>query len=191
MAYRKTAKVTAALEARREAIVAAAADVVARHGFEALSTVTVAERAGISVGLVYKYFPDSREIWLAVVARALARDVAAIRAAAMAERYPLNALARSVEIFYGRLQEPRLVAALAGEADYAGAIRNELARLMKPALPDMLPVEQKRFAAGVFGACLGFFDVVGPTKRGADAARDFVLLGLGIPAATARRVGTL
>ena len=96
MAYRKTEKVLANLEARRNSILASAIDVIARSGMEGLTTDAVAERAGVATGLMYKYFPDKAELIAAVVAHLLARDVAAIRDAAQAEKDPLHALAAAM-----------------------------------------------------------------------------------------------
>jgi len=70
MAYRKTEKVLANLEARRNSILASAIDVIARSGMDGLTTDAVAARAGIAAGLMYKYFPDKTELVAAVFAKA-------------------------------------------------------------------------------------------------------------------------
>jgi AcrR family transcriptional regulator len=51
-----------------EAIVEAAVQILERRGSEGLNTNRIAERAGVSVGSVYQYFPDKHAI-LAAAAR--------------------------------------------------------------------------------------------------------------------------
>lgn len=52
-----------------EAIVTAAAHILAEQGFEAMSTNAIAERAGTSIGSVYQYFPHKESILAAVLER--------------------------------------------------------------------------------------------------------------------------
>lgn len=62
---RSTARLTALLDA--------AAEVVDEIGFERLTTAMVAERAGASIGTVYRYFPDRIALLQALGARNLER----------------------------------------------------------------------------------------------------------------------
>ena len=62
---RSTARLTALLDA--------AAAVVDEIGFERLTTAMVAERAGASIGTVYRYFPDRIALLQAIAARNLDR----------------------------------------------------------------------------------------------------------------------
>ncbi|HVV93184.1 MAG TPA: TetR/AcrR family transcriptional regulator [Hyphomicrobiales bacterium] len=50
-----------------EAIVVATAQLLTDHGFEALTTAEVAERAGVSIGSLYQYFPNKQALAAAVV----------------------------------------------------------------------------------------------------------------------------
>lgn len=54
---------------RREAIVDAAASAFAEGAFEPPSTAEIARRAGISEGLIYRYFPNKRALLLTVLRR--------------------------------------------------------------------------------------------------------------------------
>lgn len=59
--------------ARIDALLDAAADVVDEIGFDRLTTAMVAERAGASIGTVYRYFPDRIVLLQALRDRALLR----------------------------------------------------------------------------------------------------------------------
>lgn len=58
---------------RIEALLDAAAAVVVEHGIEHLTTALVAERAGASIGTVYRYFPDRVAVLVALAERNLER----------------------------------------------------------------------------------------------------------------------
>jgi AcrR family transcriptional regulator len=52
-----------------EAILAAAAQILVRNGIEAATTNHIAERAGVSVGTLYQYFPSKEAVIFALVER--------------------------------------------------------------------------------------------------------------------------
>lgn len=58
---------------RVEALLDAAAAVVVEHGIEHLTTALVAERAGASIGTVYRYFPDRVAVLVSLGERNLER----------------------------------------------------------------------------------------------------------------------
>lgn len=64
--------------ARLTALLDAAADVISEIGFERLTTAMVAERAGASIGTVYRYFPDRIAVLQALAARNLDRVVSRV-----------------------------------------------------------------------------------------------------------------
>lgn len=76
-----------------DSILEAAAQVLEREGAAGLNTNRVAERAGVSVGTLYQYFPDKDAILLAVAERALATP-GAVRAQ---HRTLVEALMRAIE----------------------------------------------------------------------------------------------
>ena len=57
-----------------DAIVEATGEVFARSGFKKTTTAGVAERAGVSVGSLYQYFPDKQALIGAFFERRLAED---------------------------------------------------------------------------------------------------------------------
>jgi AcrR family transcriptional regulator len=52
-----------------EAILTATAHILVRHGFEAASTNRIAERAGVSIGSLYQYFPSKDALVAALLER--------------------------------------------------------------------------------------------------------------------------
>ncbi len=60
-----------------EAIVEAASQVLERDGAAAFTTGAVAERAGVSIGTLYQYFPDKQAILAAAAKRELGEGSAA------------------------------------------------------------------------------------------------------------------
>lgn len=56
-----------------EAILEAAAHILVAHGFEATTTRQVAERAGVSIGSLYQYFPSKEALITALVERQVQR----------------------------------------------------------------------------------------------------------------------
>lgn len=67
-----------------EAILAAAARVFVREGFAGATTNRIAERAGVSIGSLYEYFPNKDTILVALVDRHIA-DGEAVLAEAVAD----------------------------------------------------------------------------------------------------------
>jgi AcrR family transcriptional regulator len=61
-----------------EAILQAAAQVFERHGYAAGTTNRIAQRAGVSIGSLYQYFPNKDAILVALVHRHLAQATAAL-----------------------------------------------------------------------------------------------------------------
>lgn len=66
-------------EATVEAILEAAAQVFERHGYAAGTTNRIAERAGVSIGSLYQYFPNKDAVLVALVRRHLAESMAALQ----------------------------------------------------------------------------------------------------------------
>lgn len=102
MAYRRTPATRRRAEERRAALVRAARDLVAHHGFAAAKITAIAHSCGTSVGLVYTYF-DNRDALLATVFReAAAHELAAVRSATLAATAPPDRLDAFIRTFAGR-----------------------------------------------------------------------------------------
>lgn len=68
-------------QATFDAVLEATARILRQHGIAALNTNRIAERAGVSVGTLYGYFPDKAAILVALARRIMADDRAALLAA--------------------------------------------------------------------------------------------------------------
>ncbi|PZQ58257.1 MAG: hypothetical protein DI570_18175 [Phenylobacterium zucineum] len=64
-----------------EAILDAAAEALLRHGYAGATTSVIAQRAGVSVGTLYQYFPNRDAVGAALVLRAMERIRADMRRA--------------------------------------------------------------------------------------------------------------
>jgi AcrR family transcriptional regulator len=116
MPYRRTENVLRRLTARKDAIVAAACAVANEGGMAAIQIASIAQRADIAAGTVYRYFPGKTDLLGALIASISEREVAAVRRAADAAPGPLSALAASIATFAARaLRNRRLTYALIAE----------------------------------------------------------------------------
>ncbi|WP_019633152.1 TetR family transcriptional regulator [Actinomadura atramentaria] len=98
---------------RRRRIVQAAAALASRGGIEAMQMRTVAERAGVALGTLYRYFPSKMDLVVAVVSEELDLLEGSI------ERRPPHTAApadRAVDVLMratrGLMREPELAEAL-------------------------------------------------------------------------------
>ncbi|EOW6804600.1 TetR/AcrR family transcriptional regulator [Cronobacter muytjensii] len=98
-----------------EAIIEATARIFERAGPAACTTNAVAEKAGVSIGSLYQYFPNRRALTAALVARERGQLVAAFSAAATrpAAQERLSAMIHAAVAY--DFARPALAAALDGE----------------------------------------------------------------------------
>jgi AcrR family transcriptional regulator len=62
-----------------DAIIAAASQILIAHGYERTTTARVAQRAGVSVGTLYQYFPNKEALVAALIERHADELVASVR----------------------------------------------------------------------------------------------------------------
>jgi AcrR family transcriptional regulator len=131
--------------ATAEALLDATLQVLVRDGYSRLTTTRVAERAGVSVGSLYQYFPDKRSLVTALKVRYFGLMVSAVEDALRgagegravddvegALRLGLGALVRVKAenlALTKALREPML------EASGVGFVRESLARFVATLLP--------------------------------------------------------
>jgi len=63
----KAARTRARVQRRRRQILDAATELMSKNGFHAMSMQSVADRGGISVGLIYQYFGNKDDLLVAVI----------------------------------------------------------------------------------------------------------------------------
>jgi AcrR family transcriptional regulator len=98
-----------------EAIAEATVQVLLSHGTERLTTTRVANRAGVSVGTLYQYFPNKQSLLFAVLEDHLDKVAEAMEAACIGARnLPLAAMVQAVvEAFVdAKMARPDISAAL-------------------------------------------------------------------------------
>ncbi|MFZ0523605.1 MAG: TetR/AcrR family transcriptional regulator [Candidatus Acidiferrales bacterium] len=98
-----------------ESICEATIQVLLSHGLERLTTTRVAERAGVSVGTLYQYYPNKQSLLFAVVENHLNRVTARVEAACeSACHQPLAEMIKEmVEAFVeAKLERPDISVAL-------------------------------------------------------------------------------
>ena len=114
-----------------EAIFDATIQVLLDGGLERLTTTRVAERAGVSVGSLYQYFPNKQSLVAAVLQRHLLHVVGAVEAAcAAAKGQRIDVMASAVinGFVSAKLDQPAISKALYAVAAQVGGVA-EVARL--------------------------------------------------------------
>ncbi|MFI6344303.1 TetR/AcrR family transcriptional regulator [Streptomyces sp. NPDC050560] len=111
MAYRQTDRTRRHAEEKQVALLGAAHDLVARHGFAGAKVSAIARASHVSTGSLYSYFASREELLAAVFRRAADRELTAVRAAVAAApagaRDRLDAL---IHTFTGRALRGRRMA---------------------------------------------------------------------------------
>lgn len=135
-----------------EAIFEASIQVLLELGTERLTTTLVAQRAGVSVGTLYQYFPNKQALLQTVLERHLVHVVEAVEAACgQAKGQPVKTMAKSViDAFIAtKMARPDISLALQGVAQEASgaAVVERMTRRSQLALCEMLgTASNARFA---------------------------------------------
>ena len=123
----RSSKTEARAEAQRERILLASQQCFAQHGFHSASMASIAETAGMSAGLIYRYFDSKSDIILAIVQQQLkllredlqlcrnidlASEIAARFGTANAQGEPGMNAALLLEISAEATRDPRVAMAL-------------------------------------------------------------------------------
>jgi AcrR family transcriptional regulator len=99
--------------------------VLGQHGFARTTTNRIAERAGVSIGTLYRYFPSAEALVEAVVHRMWARELELFEArAAEVDAQPLSLIVRAlVDALVGQMSRQRvLYMRWYGEASHLGRL---------------------------------------------------------------------
>src|SRR3954452_22160244 len=166
MPYRPTPKTEARRAETRERIVGAAIDQLADGGYASANVHTVALRAGVATGTLYRHFPSKSELFAEVFRRASARELAVMaetaahdelpareRIAGGAETFAPRALAEPTRA-YALLAEPVDPAVEAERLEFRRGYRDVLAQTMEQGIArgELSPVDTQTFSAALIGA---------------------------------------
>lgn len=130
-------------QATAEALLEATLQVLVRQGYQALTTTKVAERAGVSVGTLYQYFPDKRSLVTALKVRYFGLlSASVLEAVRQVEGAPFEVAIRRMlsallEVKRKNLELSLALRAPMAELDGAGFIR-ELSEAFVEAVARML-----------------------------------------------------
>jgi AcrR family transcriptional regulator len=187
IAYRQTSRGEARRDAARFGLIEAAEELIAKGGYGEATVVRVAERAGVAVGSVYRYFPSKAALFAEVFRQASQREVDAM-AAAMGSGGPApQRIAAGVETFARRaLRARRFAWALLAEPVDPGveaerlAFRRDYRDLLAAVLREgvaagELPAQDTDLVAAALVGAIGEA-LVGPLSApaGADAAQQSI-----------------
>ncbi len=121
------------MQDRRDSILAAARDAFAKNGFEGTSIADIARAAGVSDGLVYRYFANKRDLLNAVLTEFYERTMVDLEAIAARdapfERRLHDIIHRHIEAFVLEADACRLfISEVRTAADYQGSAVQQLNR---------------------------------------------------------------
>ncbi|PTM39682.1 TetR/AcrR family transcriptional regulator [Bosea sp. 124] len=124
---------------KREAILAAARQIVSEVGFQETSIAAVALASGVSTGSVYSYFSSKAELMAEIVAAVSSRELSVLRAIAASDAPVPERLTAAVEAFARRAFANRRLA---------------WSMIAEPADPavDATRLDYRRQIAGIFRA---------------------------------------
>jgi AcrR family transcriptional regulator len=167
MPYRPTENTRARAAAAREAVLQAALDQLAQGGYASASIATVARRAGLATGSVYRHFPSKAELFAEVFRVAAQREVDVLasiggetveeRLAACVEAFVRRALAEPVRA-YALIAEPVDPAVEAERLAFRRAYADIFAAILRGR-----PLDAELTAAAIVGALAEA--MVGPLSR--------------------------
>ncbi|GAB4001909.1 TetR/AcrR family transcriptional regulator [Nocardioides ultimimeridianus] len=153
-------------EKRREQLLRVAERVFAEQGYQGTSVNDVAAAAGVTRTLVYKYFRDTDELYLACVRAARAELEDRFATAALAQEDPGDQLRAGVTAYYEFVQDRSTLWDLlyGGGSAVAGGVAAEAAQLrydtaeriavlISAAMPELPAETASATAHAVSGAC--------------------------------------
>ena len=143
------------MEQNREAILQSARELIAQGGIKDAQIQAIAERAGVSSGLVYRYFDNKSQVLIEVLSEAIQHEVKILNHIAVSELSSIQKLDKAVTTFVKRaMNSPQLAYSLMFEPVDA-ELEHERFRskqLIKQSIKEIL-------AAGKINGEFGFEDL--------------------------------
>ena len=166
MAYRPTERTEARKAQTRERIVSAALDQLAEGGYASANVQSIAARAGLATGTLYRYFPSKGELFAEVFRRASAHEMDVFAAATAGEDRPAEErVAAAVESFarralagparaYALIAEPVDPSVEAERLVFRRGYRDVLAAVLRDGVEagELAPHDTDTVAAALVGA---------------------------------------
>lgn len=113
MSYKRSSLMQERMEQNRLAILQSARELIIQGGFKEASIQAIAERAGVSTGLVYRYFENKNQILIQVLSEAIRLEIEILNHIAASDLSPKQKLQKSVTTFVKRaMNSPQLAYSL-------------------------------------------------------------------------------
>lgn len=155
MSYKRSSLMQERMEQNREAILQSARELIAQGGIKDAQIQAIAERAGVSSGLVYRYFDNKSQVLIEVLSEAIQHEVKILNHIAESELTSKQKLDKAVTTFVKRaMNSPQLAYSLMFEPVDA-ELEHERFRskqLIKQSMKEIL-------AAGKINGEFGFEDL--------------------------------
>lgn len=114
--YKRSSMMQARMEQNRQTIFQAARDLIAEGGFKEAQMAAIAEQAGVSTGLIYRYFSNKTQLMLEILTDAVSNEVKILTAIAQRQENAKDNLHMAVTAFVRRaLTGPQLAYAFMAE----------------------------------------------------------------------------
>lgn len=113
MSYKRSSLMQERMEQNREAILQSARELIAQGGIKDAQIQAIAERAGVSSGLVYRYFDNKSQVLIEVLSEAIQHEVKILNHIAESELSSKQKLDKAVTTFVKRaMNSPQLAYSL-------------------------------------------------------------------------------
>lgn len=157
-------------QATVEVIVEACIQVLLKEGANRLTTTRVAERAGVSVGSLYQYYPNKQALLYAVLAQHLNKvgDAVEVAAQSVSGRSLPDMVVVVVDAFVSakldRVDESRALYGVASDLEAADIVNAIGARCCKAVAAMLSTAPRVRFVDARLSAYIWFTAMVGATR---------------------------
>ena len=109
MSYKRSSLMQERMMQNRQSILQSARDLIAIGGFKEAQVQAIAEKSGVSSGLVYRYFENKNQILIEVLSNAITHEIDILNTIAKSELGSVEKLHKAVKTFVKRaLNSPQL-----------------------------------------------------------------------------------
>lgn len=109
MSYKRSSLMQERMMQNRQSILQSARDLIAIGGFKEAQVQAIAEKSGVSSGLVYRYFENKHQILIEVLSNAITHEIDILNTIAKSELGSVEKLHKAVKTFVKRaLNSPQL-----------------------------------------------------------------------------------